>query len=618
MKGIEREAIYKVILLVLFLVVVFVAFVPQLYGFSYAKYSGLEKALGVPGSTEFDAPSITPTRPVIESLRKIDRSGAHYVSEIACSIAEHIYYDFTKYGEGGRNDDLIYIHPAGAFNEEFHCEWIPEQECCPTPLPTKLDEGKYRCLIKSGIFTVKSNEQLTDDAKDTLTDLGCSLDCKYADDREYRLDEMCINHNFADYNFPETSDISFCTDELAEYLRIQYDSIQERQKFGNRDCFRDSHNPWTTTCGSLCNAVGERDNGDDLTERDYDRIFSWKADQSLSYELANDKLLQKDKGIITGKKYFYTLYWNNNDDEEDDSRSKRYEIEFPSIITKEFTEIEDNFASKNDFLNFIEEFFDETSDVRNTTAGLWLPELRTEYDGIITLAAFADVTLIEIQNKLEGLGFNFLTYKEPCVPDKNCRFYAIEATSWAERITYETWLNIGKFFLKDESPVFIKYSANIDPAVGLEGKTKYRLIIRNWISNWYGFTRDECDKAYWCIDKNRPAGEKIFCTDDRVGDCNTAKDSPHGDENYKLTYPRYSDRSIIIIKLPECTETDGGKAYWNYGEVTVDDGIHDPETYKDACIDDEKLDEKYCSKSGEVESEIYTCSKGCINGACKL
>lgn len=66
-----------------------------------------------------------------------------------------------------------------------------------------------------------------------------------------------------------------------------------------------------------------------------------------------------------------------------------------------------------------------------------------------------------------------------------------------------------------------------------------------------------------------------------------------------------------------CSDSDGGKDYDEYGEVT-----YGSNTYKDVCIDLDKLREYYCS-SGVVKSVVYDCTdsmsySGCWEGQCSV
>ena len=624
MRGADNTSTLRnIILMILVAVIAIVLTQPYFSTFGYEKYAGAEKKIGSMSLMDFDVDTITPTRPPTDDLRKINELGTHYISEIACIIAEDIYNDFTKYGERGRDYRLIYREDS-PINREFNCEWIWDKDCCPAynNLP-KDDEGKFVCLINAGIFTVGQNEALSDEVKSELTDLGCSLDCTSDGTTEYELDEVCVNHNLALKEFPKGSGISFCTDGYNEEIRISYDSQQERQKFGNEDCYANNNNDgdaWRDLCdrdppGPLCIANGFREDGTELTYRELDRIYSWKADWIPLTRRSSDRYLVENRGIVSNIKYFYTLYWNNKD-ERGEAESKSYKVELPSIITYDYKDRTNN-INWDDFLDFIEEFYDEEEDIRHTTAGIWFRELRTSYDMTVILSS--SLTLNLLQQTLEGISDDFDVSREPCTVGVNCVNYGIDAVIYEENLGSDSTSKIRDTVFEKEAPITIKYNDNVEKdGHMLMGGERYRIIVRNWMSNWYGATRDSCGRdERWCIDEDRIPGQKIFCSEEDIDDLHCIGTITYSRTPiYKITYPRYSDRNLIIIKLPSCTETDGGQDYFNAGSITVDDGITEPQTYDDACIGSMVLDEKYCTSSGEPESEAFICDNGCDNDAC--
>ena len=73
----------------------------------------------------------------------------------------------------------------------------------------------------------------------------------------------------------------------------------------------------------------------------------------------------------------------------------------------------------------------------------------------------------------------------------------------------------------------------------------------------------------------------------------------------------WSDGRFRIIKPVTCTDSDGGKNYYQKGTVTVDGT-----SYTDYCLDENRLIEYYCSNN-QMRFDTYACSYGCENGACK-
>jgi len=72
-----------------------------------------------------------------------------------------------------------------------------------------------------------------------------------------------------------------------------------------------------------------------------------------------------------------------------------------------------------------------------------------------------------------------------------------------------------------------------------------------------------------------------------------------------------SDGRFRIIKPVTCTDSDGGKNYYEKGTVTVDGT-----SYTDYCLDENRLIEYYCSNN-QMRFDTYACPYGCENGACK-
>ncbi len=635
MPELEKEQVVKLILGVAFLVAAVLFGLPLLQSFRLENYEGLEKRLGHVGALDMGVGILEPVNIVsTNDLRKIDREGAYYVSEIACSIAEDIYYDFTLYGERGRDSLLSYTGPNSAFVNEPNCEWVWEKPCCPAPLNSLLTmleqkKGGYRCLVNSDKFYVKKNELLPDAAKIELQNLDCSTECinpSSSPTREYELDEVCVNKNLASYNFPDPSYISFCTDGPDEYIMLDYGLDRERQKFGNDVCYANNNNgaAWASSCN--CVAAGTRYDGTALTERDTNRLHKWKVDNTIS-ETANDKGLKENVALVADKKYFYTLYWNNNDDEADET-SRGYEVEFPSVVNENFIETKKTFNTRSAFIDFVNGFFDEDGDVRNLTAGRWYPELRTDIDGMVTVGSLVNIN--DILGALEGLDIsNFISYEELCTYERDCLTYDIETTVWEEAIDIESdWCGIPfvsppcddkTWSHPHESPVLVKHTKNI--ANQLEANKEYRVIIRNWVSNWYMLEAETCDhNHWWCKKENEAAGKKIYCSqtkDDTTCLATYLYAGGQGVDRNKLMYHRFTDRAVIIIQLPKCTDSDLGKAYFAAGTVTIEDEISEPRIFPDECIDKRFLDEKYCTDSKEVGSETHDCDPlKCANGAC--
>jgi len=69
---------------------------------------------------------------------------------------------------------------------------------------------------------------------------------------------------------------------------------------------------------------------------------------------------------------------------------------------------------------------------------------------------------------------------------------------------------------------------------------------------------------------------------------------------------------FVVEYQVQCTDTDGGKNYYEKGTVTDRYG----EKYTDYCIDKKNLMEYYCNEDGTSGSESYECPYKCEDGAC--
>jgi hypothetical protein len=90
----------------------------------------------------------------------------------------------------------------------------------------------------------------------------------------------------------------------------------------------------------------------------------------------------------------------------------------------------------------------------------------------------------------------------------------------------------------------------------------------------------------------------------------------HLSTSTEISAPPGIPSDVIDSKIPECTDTDGGKNYNVKGTTTGPQG-ENTVTKMDTCIDSNKVGEWFCWPSdNHVEGETYTCPNGCQNGAC--
>jgi len=103
----------------------------------------------------------------------------------------------------------------------------------------------------------------------------------------------------------------------------------------------------------------------------------------------------------------------------------------------------------------------------------------------------------------------------------------------------------------------------------------------------------------WGLSNNKPASCPSACNKEK--DCD--------DSNPSLGP---FDLNFNCIDTTTCHDSDGGKVYSVYGQVTeiMDEGVN-----YDYCLDESTLREVYCSNDIGT-SETYTCPDICVDGAC--
>jgi len=122
-------------------------------------------------------------------------------------------------------------------------------------------------------------------------------------------------------------------------------------------------------------------------------------------------------------------------------------------------------------------------------------------------------------------------------------------------------------------------------------------------SSWFNFNRNNHVQS---IQKDKGERQKLYTGDNYI---------------YYITIGDISDdyiefdlekENIVEKSSVKCTETDGGKDPYNYGELIV--GV----TIVDGCSDAKNLYEVYCDPNSDLgfSDTIYECVNGCVEGAC--
>lgn len=191
--------------------------------------------------------------------------------------------------------------------------------------------------------------------------------------------------------------------------------------------------------------------------------------------------------IADKRPYFYSVYWNNS--------ARKYKIEIPRI-TPDFpdkctyatqSECEKkgcfwNTTSSscyvriydyNGFRDFIKSLFDELGDKRSTTAGMWYPELRTVYDGNITLTGSGvPIVTNSFLSDLESATGNVIKFNErSCQKGSDCLDYTVNLEVYDPTMGGDVYVRISNDVSLDAIP-----------------NGNYRVVVRNWISNLYRTT----------------------------------------------------------------------------------------------------------------------------------
>ena len=70
------------------------------------------------------------------------------------------------------------------------------------------------------------------------------------------------------------------------------------------------------------------------------------------------------------------------------------------------------------------------------------------------------------------------------------------------------------------------------------------------------------------------------------------------------------------VPLSSCTDSDGGKNFFDTGEIEITDKTGNKDVLEDACYPGNVLGELHCIGSYEVGFENYVCPFGCVQGRC--
>lgn len=592
-----------------------------------------------------------PTGSLPNATRIISKSNESYsTSEVACDIAKDVYNDFTTWGEFHRGPYFPdttdpNFKPYLKLNDKFLCEYYNASQGA---------QLGYFCLVSYGLFNFSSTSRtLTQTNRENLTQAKCCLaadntcGCTLPGGVEHKLDEVCLNEVLV---YTKYKGNPFCTRFPGSYIRMGEPGTStwpaERLKFGNRFCYANPNNcliseegygGWCTTlCDVFCDATGNRVNWPDdtdpipaLSETDYDRILWW-ADSSANKYYVNDSWLMKPDPSIgwmnpdydsstyevrdDGNLYFYQVIWWDLANNNWDSKWKRYSVIFSKVPAQEYTNLD-----KNNFINKFLNMFDNETKARITTAGRWWPELRTVYDGIINVTE--DISLTELKLKLEAL--NFYADLKRCSSKTDCLDYNINMEDWGEFL-FDWDMATGSFMLPNKN--------RLDIRTNLDGewipKGKYRVIARNWFSN-YGYANIYDCTGKWCLnDRVLTVGRKIFNVSGACPAYVTQADADCGSGagwgtvgssvKSHIVVQKYADKSLIIYELG-CSDSDktvnkpDGINYNMYGEVSTSNNAFEGD-YCDA--DGVTLHEKYCDQLGQISTQTYVCPGVCKDGAC--
>jgi len=516
----------KYIVLLIFAVaaILFVIYIATIiHVFGWEQFEGLEKKLG---KTEFEESETTYIRSYLtgtlpEAKQFASAIGnSEFVSEIGCDIAKDIYDDFTTWGEYTRD----YIEETRAFYElesSSHIKNLCEYD-------TTVDESNtakhYFCSVGVGKFNFSApsrslwnaanlndptgNVQKLIDGKCCLSSNRPGCGCTRGGGFELKLDEVCVNEFFNNFeNPPPGSALPFCT-LGSNYIRVG----TSREKFGNNGCYHNSNNciltdegwddwcvappPNPGRCKTLCDASGVRDDGSPILVQDTDRVSFWGSDQDSSLAIVTDSnMIQNKETLEDSRPYFYIVYWNNSD--------KRYKIDIPRI-TPPFPG-DQRYYDNSSFHDFLRGLFDnELQDKRNTTAGMWYPELRTVYDGNITLSGTAvplvtNLFLLDLEKAI-GNGIKF--HERSCQKGGDCLDYTVNLEVY-DRV-------------KQGGDVYVRISSDIN--INQIPSGNYRVVVRNWISELYHTTLTLTEETGNQIIKDARYMDRtiIICKDDCV------------------------------------------------------------------------------------------------------
>lgn len=439
MRGLQYSLLAGIILVVLIVVVGSIMIQP-VGQFDVTKYFGLQPVLGTQGNGGIG--SSNPSAPFGGTLKKVDNivtaeGQVNQPIEVACSIANGIYDDFSANGLGVRKDT--------------ECA---SQEGYSTPNVIQ------QCLVDYGVF------RLTDTIHDEsfaskLEENGCH-DC-YTSSSDNIFDETCINYDLSGRTIPATGGTSFCNSGFTPSgsTKLVY--------FGNNQCFNtDNSNSWDdgTKCREYCGNSACTNNCD-MIKWIADNVDGKKISTSTQPEvmIKDNFLYQKtdanqgnDWSLSKNQNYMYGLVWVPD--------RASYDLLFVRFPT----------TTASTSFDFIKDAFQDYE--RYNKLGIWRQEARMVADFIVTPTSSSIKSIADIAGDVKSVTGVEPTISTTCSTD--CISTVSQNSQSPEYPSVPTEITSDLF---EEKPVIIKTNLNVNEK--LIAGNSYRVVVMNWYGLWH-------------------------------------------------------------------------------------------------------------------------------------
>jgi hypothetical protein len=352
------------------------------------------------------------------------------LSEVACSIGNDIYTDFSSKGlTGGRS------------------------EVFSNTIPLQSATGY---LVGSGSFAYSkgADASISDTVFDTAGYPDCHI-CKVGTTGISDLDEYCINLQLQDRKVGQYD--SFCSGSVTTPLGT-------RVKFGNKDAY--NWNSW----------------GSNPCSNDEDRIWWYATNKEWSEDWkTSDNSIEpgNDLRLADGRNYIYGVYWIPGDG------GNRYDVVFTRAPQKSSYEA----SNFNDIKSVLSDYDDL---IRYTVVGEKYWEARTVAEftvkptSAVSMGSIMDM-IKTAHDGISGLSFGYGNIIFNACTGDDCFTDGIKAATATTKCTNEGFpvrYLVLQFTVASENVyIYTNATNNGVPIISsgrLQGGKTYKVIIKNW------------------------------------------------------------------------------------------------------------------------------------------